>query len=286
MGAPTTRSVTAIVVGYNHAHCLGRTFDSLWGSRDLQDLQVIYVDNASEDSSIAATSWHDRIQVVRNEQNLGFARAVNQGLALARGRFTALVNPDVALGPECLARLCETLEQRPEVGLVGPVLLDEEGHRQVSLSPFPTLRGLAGRWLGLRTGARRWLIGALVMAETSLVRALGGLDEDYFVYGEDMDLSFRVLQMNKLIQVVENIHITHTGNPRWSPERLVRVYGAYMRFAGKHLGPRERLPLGGMLSLLWLVRGTWNRVPRTGLSDGLSRIWSMQRDRPPTERFY
>ena len=279
-------TVTAIVVGYNHAHCLGRCFDSLMGSQDLDALEVIYIDNASEDSSVAATSWHDQIKVVKNRENLGFAAAVNQGVAMATGDYIALVNPDTAIGPECLRRLVDYLRAAPGTGLVGPRLLNEEGKDQQSLAPYPSLRGLVGAWLGRPVPeGEAWLVGAMVVAEAELLRSLGGLDEKYFVYGEDMDLSYRVQQQGRTVNVFFPVHITHTGNPRWSPERLVRIYGAYMRFIADHL-PAQRLPVGAMVSALWFLRGTYGGVGRRGVADGLRRIWSRGRDQAPMERFY
>ncbi len=281
------RTVTAIVVGFNHANTLGRCFDSLFGSQELDALEVIYVDNASSDSSVAATSWHEQIIKVENEQNLGFATAVNQGLERATGRYCALVNPDTAIGPECLARLVTHLERNPGVGLVGPRLLNEEGKEQVSLAPYPSPAGLAlsrvGR--GAKEPSRLWLVGAMVMAKTAFLRELGGLDEGFFLYGEDMDLSYRVQQAGRAVHLLKDVHITHTGNPRWHPERLVRVYGAYMRFAARHLR-MQRAPLGLALSALWLLRGGLAGVKPTGLRQGLSRIWSREREQPPAERFY
>ncbi len=286
MSEPTQITVTAIVVGFNHAHCLGRCFDSLMGSAGLASLEVIYVDNASEDSSVAATSWHDDIKVVKNSENLGFASAVNQGVAMATGDYIALVNPDTQIGPECLRELVDFLRRTPEAGLVGPRLLNEEGNQQRSLAPYPSLRRLVAGWLGRPTPAgQAWLVGALVVAEAALLRRLDGLDEKYFVYGEDMDLSYRVQQQGRTVNVDRDVHITHTGNPRWSPERLVRIYGAYMRFAGDHL-PGQRLPLGALISALWVLRGTLSGAGRRKVGEGLRRIWSRGRDQAPTERFY
>lgn len=286
MSSTVQITVTAVVVGFNHAHCLGRCFDSLMGSSGLDALEVIYIDNASEDSSVAATSWHDQIKVVKNSENLGFASAVNQGVAMASGAYIALVNPDTQIGPECLRRLVDFLRENPGAGLVGPRLLNEEGNQQQSLARYPSLRGLLGAWFGRPVRQREaWLVGALVMAEAELLRGLDGLDERYFVYGEDMDLSYRVQQRGRTVHVDQGVHITHTGNPRWTPERLVRIYGAYMRFAADHL-PRQRVPLGAMVSALWLLRGTLSGAGRRKVSEGLRRIWSRQRDQAPTERFY
>jgi N-acetylglucosaminyl-diphospho-decaprenol L-rhamnosyltransferase len=277
----TARSVTAIVVGYNHAHCLGRCFDSLMGQQGLDGLEVIFIDNASTDSSAAMCSWHPQIELVRNPENVGFARAVNQGLARARGRYVALVNPDTAIGTTALRRLVDLLEQRPDLGLVGPVLLGEDGRRQRSLTHYPTAAGQLRRLLRRAPTERDgWLIGALVLARVDLLRQLGGLDEVFFVYGEDMDLSYRAQQLGRGVSVAQGIEITHTGDPRWTPDRLVRVYGAYLRFAARHT-PSQRLALGLSLSALWLARGVLAGVGPGQLRSGLLRIWSAGPDLPP-----
>jgi N-acetylglucosaminyl-diphospho-decaprenol L-rhamnosyltransferase len=273
------RTVTAIVVGYNHAHCLGRCFDSLAGQRDLDELQIIYVDNASDDSSVAATSWHTQIQVIKNATNVGFASAVNMGLAAAQGNYVALVNPDTAIDPYTLAVLVTTLQRRPELGLVGPRLLNEEGRDQQSLADYPTLPGLLRRVTG-RPAPAPWIIGAFLVAETALLRRIGGLDETYFVYGEDMELSHRVQQAGLQVWLERSTQITHTGNPRWTTDRLVRIYGAYLRFLARH-HQRQRLPVGLLASLLWVARGAMAGGGGEELLNGLRRIWSVARDRPP-----
>lgn len=274
-------TVTAIVVGHNHAHCLGRCIDSLTEQQGLTELEILYIDNASSDSSPAMTGNHPQIQAIRNAQNIGFARAVNQGLAIARGRYTALVNPDTAIGPQTLRMLVDLLETRPELGLVGPLLLSEDGRQQQSLAHYPTLTGMLKKWAGLPPGPRGgWLIGAFVVAETDRLRRMGGLDERYFVYGEDMDLSHRIQQDGLRVEVEPGVHITHTGNPRWSMDRLARIYGGYLRFLDRH-HHHQRLPAGLLLSLWWLVRGCTAGTPPLLLVDGLQRIWSRRPDRPP-----
>jgi GT2 family glycosyltransferase len=274
------RTVTAIVVGYNHAHCLGRCLDSLIGQRGLDSLEVIYVDNASSDSSVAITSRHPGVLVIQNERNEGFARAVNQGLARASGRYVALVNPDTELAPGTIDELVVSLERHPGVELVGPSLIDEEGGEQLSLSPYPTVGGLMRKLLGLRPAAGdAWLLGAFVVARTGQLRERGGLDERYFVYGEDMELSRGVQRAGGQIRVETDVQVRHTGNPRWTPDRLARVYGAYLRFLGHH-EPRQRLPVGLALSLLWLLRGGLAGARTNELTRGLRRIWSTGRDAP------
>jgi GT2 family glycosyltransferase len=277
-------SVTAVVVGYNHAHCLGRCFDSLMGQRELSWMEVLYVDNASSDSSAAMSSWHPEIQVLRNSENLGFARAVNQGLARARGRYVALVNPDTALDPLTFRHLIDALRARPGVALAAPRLLGEDGREQRSLSHYPTLSGQLRRLLRRPAdGATGWLVGAMVLAEADLLRRLGGLDASYFVYGEDMDLSHRIQRLGLALHVARDHHITHTGNPRWTLDRHARVYGAYLRFLERHF-PRQRWAMGLPVSALWILRGLGAGADLAGLYRGLLRIWSSEPDQPPEGR--
>lgn len=281
MGEPDRKTATAIVVGYNHAHCLGRCFDSLMGQQELERLEVLYIDNASADSSASMSSWHPEIRVIRNQRNVGFARAVNQGLALAHGDYVALVNPDTAIGPLAISRLIDRLRRQPEIGLAAPLLLNEDQSLQRSLTHYPTLRGQLLRLLGRPPdGSTGWLVGAMLVAETALLRRLGGLDEGYFVYGEDMDLSHRVQRAGRTVHVERDLPITHTGNPRWSADRHVRVYGAYLRFLGRH-HPLQRGVVGLPVSALWVARGLLGGAGPRQVVGGLRRIWSRRPDPPP-----
>ena len=271
------------MVGDNHAHCLGRCFDSLMGQRGLDRFDVILIDNASQDSSAAMSSWHPQIRVVRNPRNIGFARAVNQGLQLATGRYVAIVNPDTAIGPQTISALVDRVPARPEIGLAAPRLLGEDGRPQRSLAHYPTFAGQLRRLLRRRPdGANGWLIGAMVVAEAALLREMGGLDEGYFVYGEDMDLSHRVQRRGSRLHVAADLHITHTGNPRWTTDRHVRVYGAYLRFLARH-HPAQRVPVGLSLTALWTLRALLAGVGPRRLRGGLRRMWSLEPDLPPGE---
>ncbi len=283
--------MTAIVVGYNHGPYLRRCLDALTSQRGLTALEIIYLDNASQDSSLDIAAQYPQIQVIKNDQNLGFAAAVNLGLIRAAGRFTALVNPDTYLPPDALSQLALDLVERQgssadPVGLVGPTLLSEDGREQQSLCHFPTLTGLFQKRMGF-TPKRAWLIGALVVARTRLLRAIGGLDERYFVYGEDMELSHQVINRGHQVMLDRRVRVHHAGNLRWDADRLVRVYGGYLRFVCRH-HPRQRMLLGVLLSLRWLL--TLIKIeattPSLGLTRGqtlrrgLERMWSQRTDLP------
>jgi N-acetylglucosaminyl-diphospho-decaprenol L-rhamnosyltransferase len=273
-------SVTAIVVGYNHADCLARCLDSLVHQRDLGALQVIYIDNASKDGSPELAARYPSVLQLRNDSNRGFAHAVNQGLARARWSLVALVNPDIVLEPLTLRQLVEVLRARPEVGLVGATLVNAIGAVHPPFAPYPTLRALLGARIGWTPSAEKgWTTGALLVMETALLRELGGLEERYFVYGEDMDLCYRVQRAGRTIRVDPKVRVFHRGNPSWTADRLIRTYGAYLRFAGLHLG-QERLSLGALLTIRWLTRGLAAGEPLRSLISGLDRIWSMRPDLP------
>jgi len=271
--------LTAIVVGHDHAHTLERCLDSLEAQSGVGELELLYVDNASRDGSLEVARRRAHLCCLANEENLGFARAVNQALDRARGRFLALVNPDAELPADALRRLVAVLEARPCVGLVAPALVGEDGAPQVSRAPYPELASLAARWLGGRP-RRGWLIGAVLVTTTRLLRELGGLDQRYFVYGEDMDLCWRLERAGRELWLEPSVIVRHLGNPRWTPDRLARVYGGYLRFAAEHL-PRQRPLLGLLLSGLWLARGAALSAPAAELARGLRRLWSTAADAAP-----
>jgi GT2 family glycosyltransferase len=277
-------TVSAIVVGYNHERTLPACMESLATQEGLSRLEVIYVDNASADGSLAVVERYPRVRIIRNRENLGFALAVNQALEQVRCRLTVLVNPDVILASRVLLRLGSALGRPGGPAMVAPTLRAPRGGVRDPWAPFPSVCGLLRDRVGLAPRrAPRWIIGAVVMMESRQLRRLGGLEELYFTYGEDMELCHQLLSRGMTIEVLPEVEAVHLGNPRWSPDRLVRVYGAYMRFARRHR-PAERLPLGILLSLRWLLRGGAARQPLPALAEGLTRIWSPRRDRRPEER--
>ena len=131
--------VSVIVVNYNTAHLLDRMFAALDASRGDLTLQVIVVDNASRDNSVEMLHvQHPEAELIANTTNVGFARANNQAIARARGRYVLLLNTDAFVSTDTLPKTVEFMETHPKCGVLGVKLLGEDGSLQPSCRYFPT----------------------------------------------------------------------------------------------------------------------------------------------------
>ncbi len=214
--------ISILIVLYNAlteaAGCLESIFET-----GADGVEVIVVDNASPQggAAILKERW-PQVRLIQNEENVGFARAVNQAAGLAKGRYLLLLNPDCRLNGDVPRVLADWLEARPEVGLVGPRLLNPDGSLQTSTYAFPTLfqtaahffrlksllplerlRRVAPAWLAGRIGQLNrhdkagpvdYCTGAALMVRREVWDALGGLDERFFLYYEEKDLCLRAKQ--------------------------------------------------------------------------------------------
>lgn len=223
-----------IIVNFNSGDSLTRCLDSI--AEFEEDSHVLVVDNASTDRSEKPAERGGRVALQRNAENVGFARAVNQGLARTEGEFVLLLNPDCELRPDSLDRLVFELRRHPRSAIAGPKILDQDGTVQGSARGDPTLlTGLFGRSTLLTrvfsgsTLARRnvrfdlmtgdaandtgedvdWVSGACMMARRDMLSAVGGFDERYFLYWEDADLCRRLRGQGWNIRYVTNAEVVH-----------------------------------------------------------------------------
>jgi N-acetylglucosaminyl-diphospho-decaprenol L-rhamnosyltransferase len=176
-------------------------------------LETIVVDNGSTDGSVEMLrAYHPEVTLVRNQENRGFTAANNQGIAAAHGQYVLLLNPDTEIRGDGLARLVAFLETHPDVGLVGPQLLYSDGSIQSSRRRFPTLATLflESTWLAplappalLRryyvqdrpddlTTDVDWVTGAAMLTRRTVTEQVGGLDERFFMYSEELDWCRRI----------------------------------------------------------------------------------------------
>jgi hypothetical protein len=236
--------VSVCIVNWNCRKLLKACLRSLTSKLQGVHLEVIVVDNASTDGAtdMVARAF-PRVVLVRNADNVGFARANNQAARLARGHYLFFLNNDTVVPPGALRRLVEYARAHPEIGLLGPRLRDRRGRTQVSCRRQPTLAALLHRtillrWTGLFRGAyRRYrsreaavdqvrpvevLMGAALLARRDVFRECGGWDEEFRFGGEDIDLCTRVGR-DRAVVYHPGIEIVHHGRAG-SRQRIDYVY--------------------------------------------------------------
>ena len=225
---------SVIIVSFNSGSALARCLDSI--AELEKDADVLVVDNASTDGSDKTAERGGRVALQRNAENVGFARAVNQGLARTEGEFVLLLNPDCELRAGSLDRLVSELRLHPHAAIAGPKILNDDGTVQGSARGDPTLlTGLFGRstlltrlFSGSELARRNvrfdlvtgdgasdsgydvdWVSGACMMARRDMLRRVGGFDERYFLYWEDADLCRRLRGQGWGIRYVTSAEVVH-----------------------------------------------------------------------------
>jgi GT2 family glycosyltransferase len=193
--------------------------------------ELLVVDNASRDSTVEMVrAEFPSAHVIANSANLGFTRANNQALAIAQGRYLFLLNPDTELKPGALQTLYEFAEQNPRAGIIGPQLFYGDGSHQSSRRRFPTLataflestilqewfprnRVLTDYYLrDTRDDAIQpvdWINGAAMFVRRDVYDQIGGLDERFFMYSEELDWCYRAKRAGWEIVYLPTAQVIH-----------------------------------------------------------------------------
>jgi GT2 family glycosyltransferase len=201
--------ISVVIVGWNAKHYLELCLDSLAAAPPRRSMEIIVVDNASADGTAEMIEARfPYVKLIRSSENLGFAKGNNVGIRHCRGRYIALVNPDVIVFPGCLDALSDFLDQNPKVGNVGPRVLNPDMSMQSTCRRSPTLwnnfcsaTGLATKFKKSRIFAGEHmfyfahdrtlpvdvLVGCFSMIRREAFNDVGLLDEDLFMYGDDVD---------------------------------------------------------------------------------------------------
>ena len=231
-----TSLVSLVLVTYHSEALLPGFFEALAATRDVP-YEVIAVDNASADGTVAALARYPGVRLVANAQNLGFGRACNEGAALARGELLVFLNPDVLATPTWLAVLSQRMAAHPDAAIITP---------QTALAPpaRSSRRGVA-RSAGVREAAA--VPGCAMMVRRAAWQALGGFDERIFLYWEDTELCWRAwLGGWRVLEDLEAAVVHERGGSgggaRWAAEAMknglyahlkLRAWPAALRFAAR-----------------------------------------------------
>ena len=221
-----TPDLSVSVVTYNSAHCLEGLFDSLSKQHGIS-WELFVVDNSSADGTASRLAERIAANVTVNPCNVGYGEAHNQNRPHFRGRYVLFLNPDLSFPAGLFAALVSYLDANPNVGIVGPTVLEGKDR-----APFPPRRFYPGeRMVALEPGLRRnyyaWLSGCCLAIRREVLNEMSGFDPDFFLYQEETDLCLRVRRAGYEIGWCPESHVFHarlqsqTGLAEYDQERLL-----------------------------------------------------------------
>jgi len=256
--------LSIIIVNYNGANFLDECIRSIFLTEPQVSFEVIVIDNASQDNSVAILeNLPHPIRIIKNNENIGFAAANNQGAREAIGLRLFLLNNDTVVTPDAIDRLIEYFDSTPDLGVVSPMLLNADGSVQGHGSGLLT-------WL-YRTSTPRFVAfvtGAAMMIRASVYAEVGGFDEAYFFYNEDVDLCKTLRKRGYKIAYCPDAKIFHFGGLSTSTRKAASVIEGYrggLYLCQKHYGPLvyaiySKAVLLDVIArwMVCVIKGIWN----------------------------
>lgn len=253
--------LSIIIINYNVKKLLKECLQSIYRDTKRISFEIIVVDNNSSDGSVdMVRSEFPGMRLIENCQNLGFAKATNQGLRESRGRYILLLNPDTVVLPNALDEMVEFMDENPRAGALGCKLFNPDGSLQPSCRSFPTLRAAFFENSGLeRLFPRNKLIGnyrmgywkhdcvrevdqpmgSALMLRRNAIDQVGPMDEQFYMYYEEVDWCYRIKNRGWKIYFnprAEVIHYAGQSTGQASGNMLVERYRSMHKFFRKHFG--------------------------------------------------
>jgi len=251
--------VAVVVVSYNTRDLLLDCLASVLESAQDQNIELVIVDNASEDGSYdAARETYRDARLIQNSTNRGFGTACNQGIRATSSEFILLLNSDARLTAQALRALCDCMERNERCGAAGCRLIDPGGAELINTRNFLTPMNQAFELTGINAGLRRlertrrpeldrnladctidWIDGACLMLRRAALEDAGLFDEQFFMYSEDEDLCFRLRRRGWLVCFCGAGTAVHHGaasSQRQRIEMMRHFYLSQMMFLSKHRG--------------------------------------------------
>jgi len=249
--------LSIIIVSWNTVALLQKCLESIVANPPSGEFEVIVVDNVSTDGSCQMVRQQfPQVKLVANDQNVGFAQANNQAIAISVGRFILLLNPDTEVKPGALEALVQFMESRTEVGAAGAKLLNPDGTLQHSCYQMPTLAREFWRLFHLDAlypfGVYRmatWdrelpkkvevIQGAALILRREVLDQVGLLDTDYFIYTEEVDLCYRLQIAGWQLYYVPQARVVHYGGQstqQVASDMFLQLYQSKLLFFRKHRG--------------------------------------------------
>ena len=287
--------ISVIIVNYNVKHFLEQCLYSVQKAIAGINAEVIVVDNNSADNSLEYLKpIFPRVRFIANEENTGFAKACNRGSSLASGKYILFLNPDTIVAEDSFSKSISFFDNNPDAGGLGIKMIDGAGNfLKESKRSFPSpvtslfkLFGLSLLFPKSKTFARYHLghldnnkthevdvlSGAYMMIKKEVLDTIGGFDETFFMYGEDVDLSYRIQKAGyKNYYFADSciVHFKGESTKKGSMNYVRMFYTAMSKFVSKHYGGSRAGIFNALIHLgIWLRAGlsaTGSFIRRIGL---------------------
>jgi GT2 family glycosyltransferase len=203
--------ISLIIVSYNTNKLIKDCLESLQTSAGIKK-EIFVIDNASTDETVKTISTcFPSVKLIINQKNKGFSAANNQALPFCRGKYLLFLNPDTTVATGTLQNSFLYMEANQHVGLAGLNMVNPDGSHQPSVSySYPGGKYARDEVADLN-GPIACVLGAAMIARQDIINHLGGFDEDFFLYGEDQDLCWRIRERGYSIGYIEDAKVIHLG---------------------------------------------------------------------------
>jgi len=281
-------TLSIVIVSYNVKFFLRQSIQSILNSNCSFDYEIIVVDNDSQDGSVNMLNTHfPEIKTIVNDKNVGFSKANNQAFKISEAQYILILNPDTIIQEDTLQKCFDHMEANAEVGALGVKMVDGAGqYLPESKRGFPTPLNAIWKMMGLskifpksktfnkyylghlsekETNTIEVLTGAFFFTRKKVLDQIGGFDEDYFMYGEDIELSYQVINAGHRITYLPTTSIIHfkgESTSKSSIRYLKSFYGA-MDIYSKKRNRSSGFLWKAILQLGIIISGILHVIKRT-----------------------
>lgn len=287
--------LSVIIISYNAKAHLKDCLQSLYDHTAVDPFEIIVVDNASTDGSLAMLAREfPKVRTIASPDNIGFAGANNLAMREAKGQFFLLLNNDALVTSGAVDTMLRLIQEKPDVGVLGPLLRNEDGSVQVSYGRMISLhaeaiqrvltrgntRGnpLVRRYIANRSKKEAypdWVSGACMMLRADVVKLVGFFDDHFFMYSEEVDLCERIRRAGYRVYYTPQAEVVHIGgkSTEANPEKAAFEYRrSQLYFYSKHYGRVRVLLLKAYLLVSIAVRWVLGNPTQRRLQEMLLQL--------------
>ena len=242
--------LSVIILSYNVRYFLELCLQSVKKATSEIHAEIIVIDNNSSDESCSMIrNNYPEVILIENKVNLGFSKANNQAIDIANGKYVCIINPDTVIPEDTFKKILNFSDSKNDLGIVGCRFIDGSGNflpeckrkKPTLFSAFLKIIGVSRNYYAIDIDEKQIaevpiLTGAFMLMKNKLFKDLRGFDENFFMYGEDIDLSFRALKMNKINYYYGDVTIIHFKGESTikNKEYYRRFFKAMELFYNKH----------------------------------------------------